>query len=341
MNVEQVKLDNAKKGILTIICVAMMCLCNLCMSNGLYVIGEVLIAGVPLSLFLLGYLSGLEKIEKPFKWLCSKAVYLIPYLLFIVVVYGAYEISGKADVSLMQWLFCIFDLQGLNYTVWKFSEYEAVSGFSHLWLLTTIAICYLITPLLQRIKWLDLTPIKKTGIIAILLIVQLGLLYLGIQLSYIITYAVGYIVSLKPVRTDSKWYAIVCVVAVIITSGRLVIRIVWDGTLFYNSYVALISSATIGAWVFYTVFFLAEKLSRLFKALDSGGLKKVAELSCYTYLTHYMLVRGPFSVGNYVESKLLEIILIVVLSVISGAILWFISENFILRMIRRTLGENR
>ena len=248
-----------EKSILAIACVVMMCLCNFCMSKGWYVIGEALIAGVPLSLLLLGYLAGLEKIEKPFCWLSGKALYLVPYLVLVIIMYSAYTVSGKAYVTSTQWLFCIFNIQGLNYTIWKFNGYEAVAGFSHLWILTTIAICYLITPLLQKIKRVNFTSVKRAIVVIGLLLAQLGLLFLGVQLSYIITYVVGYIMATRPIRTDGKWYAFVSIMTAVVTAVRLLARELWDGTIFYNSYVALISSAMIGAWIFYTVFFFRMK----------------------------------------------------------------------------------
>lgn len=317
-----------------------MCLCNFCMSKGWYAIGEILIAGVPLALMLAGYLAGLEKIEKPIRWLAHKALYLIPYLLFVVISYSVYIISGVAKITAAQWLFCLFNAQGLNYTVWRFDGYEAVAGFSHLWILTTLAICILITPLLQKIKGVSLTPVKMAILIALLLLIQLGLLFLGVQLSYIITYVMGYVIATRRVRTDGKWYVTVCVITAAVTALRLAARALWDGTLFYNSFVALISSAVIGAWIFYTVFYLGDKLPQIYKALSTSLAEAAAGIFCYTYLTHYVFVKGPFCVGGYVSNAVLEFILITVFSVVSGAVLWLLSERLILKMLRKALEEN-
>ena len=67
---------------------------------------------------------------------------LIPLYVFMLYLLNIYLINGN-HINLINWIAYIFDLQG-------FQIY--VHGAEHLWYLTIIMICYLITPILNKNK---------------------------------------------------------------------------------------------------------------------------------------------------------------------------------------------
>lgn len=143
--------------LLHVIGMIMIFLCHSMQIEKIYSLSEILISGVPLFLFVSGYLAGKKEIDNIGKWWAGKAKrVLVPLFFFIIIVYGGYAISKAADVSPFQWIFSLCNLQGLNYTYWKFNYFGAVAGCGHLWFVTTLMFCYLLTPIMQKFKKISL-----------------------------------------------------------------------------------------------------------------------------------------------------------------------------------------
>lgn len=321
--------------ILHVIGMVMILLCHIFQEEKNYLLGELFIIGVPLFLFVAGFLCGSRPAVDVKAWLLRKCErILLPAVLYFVVVYTSYGFTGVEDVSLFQWVFSLLNLQGLNYTYWKFDLYGAAAGCGHLWFVTTIMFCYLLTPLVQRIPHIRMSVWQKTLLILAILAAQAGLLYLGFQLSYLLTYFFGYFAAKKPVRTDGKWYSFVTVLMGAAVAIRLLARRYMDATILYDRYIALISGAVISAWIFYTVYFLKARLPRLFACMDCRLLGWVEGLSYYVYITHYLFLRGYYSVWHLTDNKVLGYILFIAFTTVSAALLHLLTEKVVLRLFR-------
>lgn len=189
-------IDSRRDGAITILHIigmVMILLCHICQEAGFYLLGEIFIIGVPLFLYVSGYLSGVRKIDNVKRWLGKKAVRILtPYYIFILILFLIYEITGSAEISMFQWIFCLLNLQGLNYTYWGFETYGAVAGCGHLWFLTTIMLCYLITPLLDKFRGVQLGKLKASLLISCSIMAVFGLVYCRFQFSYLLIYILGY-----------------------------------------------------------------------------------------------------------------------------------------------------
>ena len=322
--------------LLHIIGMVMIILCHISQAEGKGALGEIFICGVPLFLFVSGYLTGKREVKKVGTWYVKKLQRIwIPYLIFVVVFYALLEITGAENVSFFQWIFCVFNLQGFNYTFWKFQLYGAVVGAGHLWFLTTLMFAYLLVPVMQEIGKIKLKPWQKKLVLPTMLLVQLGALYAGVQMSYLITFFSGYFLANRPEKLrGTKNYLTVTGLTVLISAARLVFRKVVDGTLFYDSYVSLISSAIIGVWIFYTVFFLEEKMPKLMRIFNCGVVRFLEAISFYVYLTHMVFIEGSFATENYIGNKPLRYMVAVLFAFVSATLLWLITEKVILKIIR-------
>ena len=316
--------------LLHVIGMAMVFLCHIFQDVGIYSLGELFIAAVPLFLFVAGFLSGRKTITNGKNWVLRKLQRIwIPTALFFVITYLIYDLLEIEEVTTFRWIFSLLNLQGLNYTYWKFDYYGAMSGCGHLWFTTTIMFSYFLTPLAQRIPVRRCKCWKKALISLLVLAVQAGLLLLGFQLSYLVTYFFGYFVAKEPVRTDKKWYCLISFLMVTMVAVRFILRMYIDGSIFYDRYIALISAAAVGVWIFYTVYFLEVQFPKLFAILNCPLLWWLERLSFYFYITHYAFLRGHYCVWNLTDNRVMGYILVAVFGAVSALLLQLLSEKVV------------
>lgn len=105
--------------------------------------------GVQILLFTSGFLYGSKVIKRVRPWLFQRAVRILAPFYILVFVYVIVGISfhffhqspwhtARSSVPYL------FDLQQFR---------GGVPGLQHLWFLTTIALCYLITPFVQNVRF--------------------------------------------------------------------------------------------------------------------------------------------------------------------------------------------
>ena len=298
---------------------------------------EIFIAGVPLFLFVSGFLAGKREIENVGKWWLGKIRRLIiPVLFFVVFIYGLYSITGIENVSPFQWIFTLCNLQGLNYTYWKFNLFGAVSGMGHLWFITTIMICYILVPLMQKFKKIKLKAWQKGALIVIVLLLQLVLMYVGLQLSYIITFFFGYFIAGEEVRTDTTHFSFLTLATLAICGIRIVLKSRIDGGDFYDRYYALISVAFIAVWIFYAMYFVKSRMPKLFDVINCPALRFTENISYYFYLIHYLFLSGRLAVFKYVDNRLLAHILALIFSYLSASIFYLLIEKGLFKVLKRS-----
>lgn len=323
--------------LLHVIGMVMILLCHMTQAEKIYYLSEIFISGVPLFLFISGYLTGLKEIQKPLSWLKRKAKrVLVPLVTMIILAYGGYSIFGAAKVTLFQWVFTLFNLQGLNYTYWKFNYFGAVPGCGHWWFVTTLMFCYLLTPLMQRFKKISLCGWQKPLLVVGVLLAQLGLMFLGFQPSYIITFFFGYFIAGKTIRTDGKWFSFVSAMTAVVLALRLVARKYIDGSDIYDRYIALISAACIAAWIFYAVYFAKQHYPKLIDALDCKFVDFTDRISYYFYLTHFLFMAGPLSMYKLFDNRVLAHTGVVVCSYVSAVLVYLFVEKCLFRLFKRS-----
>lgn len=312
----------------------MILLCHIFQEAGIYFLGEIFIIGVHLFLFVSGYLSGLKKISNPINWLKRKAIrILIPYYLFIIILFCIYEITAVEDVSLFQWVFCLLNLQGFNYTCWGFEAYGAVGGVGHLWFLTTIMLCYLITPFLDKFKEVLFSKKRIFVFVITSFVLVLILMYCGLQLSYVMIYIFGYFACVNKELYKNKYYLLISVGMLVCTILRFLFRSKLDATNFYDRYYVHVSSLAIAAWIFYTVRLFSDKMRVIFNKIAGSRIMSFLEkISFYVYIVHYPFLRGPFSISNVIDNIFISSFIAVICSVSVGTLLWCLTEKVMFKL---------
>lgn len=102
--------------------------------------------GVQVFLAISGYLYGGKTIQNWPPWFKKRFMKLyIPYFIFFVFCIPFYCLFAPEIINIKSVSIYFLNLQGIVATA-------NIKGLSHLWFMTVIALCYLITPVLQLIN---------------------------------------------------------------------------------------------------------------------------------------------------------------------------------------------
>ena len=183
------------------------------------------------------------------------------------------------------------------------------AGGAHLWFISVIFLCYLITPLLQRYK-------SKLGIIVLVMILSgYGLCYLshtgGMTILYTSVYAIGYLL-----KNEEKEITMLLAIMVIILS--LVVRLVsikyFDGTVLYDCLLVYLTHTALAMGLFYLG-------KQIFMFKSNKGIDWLDSISYFVYITHYMFMVGPIRTMGLTSNLLINTVITMVLSFVAAIIL--------------------
>jgi len=307
----------------------MILMCHFAQKEHIAPLGELFISGVPLFLFVSGFLAGLKREPKK-SWLIKRTIrILIPFYLWVLPCMLILWISDHALVTGSQALFMLTNMQGLNYIYWKSESYSTILGLGQLWFTTEIMLCYLLVPIFNKLvnrKWKK--SIWFVIMSFIILIIQPLLIEIGIQLSYVITFFLGYLIAKYGcIITDRLMITATLGMSIIIIIRLALMRVI-DGSNYYDRYIALISAAAIGIWIFLWIFWVSSKMSVSMKKLSENKLIVFfSEISFEIYIVHFWFLQGKWQIANYVRNVIISDIIVVVLTIIFASGLHFISQK--------------
>lgn len=315
--------------------------CHFFQKEHIAVLGELFISGVPLFLFISGFLAGLKsRINK--LWLKKRAIRILtPFYLWVIPCMLSLWISDHSLIKGSQVFFILTNMQGLNYIYWKSESYSAVLGLGHLWFTTEIMVCYLLVPIFNKLvnkkqkkhAWFFIMGI-------VILIVQPLLIQMGIQSSYIITFFLGYLISKIGCEITNRLLASVTLGVVIITALRFVLMKIIDGTNYYNRYFALISAAVIGIWIFLFVFWISTRMHTFIKCLSANKyIAFLSKISFEIYIVHFWFLEGKWQISNYIKNVIFSDFIVIILTIIFASSLHFISQKIVFIMSQRLKVE--
>lgn len=240
--------------------------------------------GVQIFFCLSGFLLGIQgQIQSIGVWYKKrlKRIY-IPWLLFVLVLGCIHFIRGN-DLLTWNWLRLLLGLQGAD---------VGVPGAGHTWFITSLLLCYMVTPLLSAC-------VKRVTPIPIIIVLSIFPVVLAIfpmrefmLIHPICWYGIAYIAGYT---YNARWLtrrngiialAVTCVALAI----RLAVRHITDDPFVYNklcvNYTQFVAAVGI-------MFFLAV----VFRKRHVGKLGRyVSDISFELYLYHYMLCAGPICI---------------------------------------------
>ena len=273
--------------------------------------------GVSIFILISGYLYGIKKINENYvEWIIKRAKrILIPLYIFMSYLLIIYLIKGS-NISIFNWIAYILNLQGLQIYV---------HGAEHLWYLTVIMICYLITPILDKNK--EKLNNESIGIlITILIFIQVLTTYfigtqIGIYLIYILLYITSYIVGNSVnISISNKKLFLAFGIGIISITIRLIGKFLLDDTKIYNVIIVGYTQAIIAFSIFYIFAYLGNKIKA------NSVIKYIDSISFEVYLVHYMYMVGPVRLMGLTNSFVLNTIITIIVSVITAILLKKISK---------------
>ena len=309
-------------------------------ANGYMNVGELLITGVPLFLFVSGFLVGARPAQHNMAWVAKKAKrILVPYYVLLIVVLALYLVLQAEPFQWKQWAFLFADMQGLT----NFVFYNDITGYyaplaqgvGHFWFVTVIMLCYLSVPFF--VKVCEFVFCKRHGkalIIATIVIVQPILLFYNVQIAYFVLFFLGYLFAKNRIEMSTKRFALATALTVLLFACRLTARQYLDGTVLYNHYVANLSNSAIGLWLVALVFYLRNMKPQLIDGIASWKFVVWMESIIYeVYLVHHIIIKGSWSFYgfglNFWLATALVLVATIVLSILLKTASKFVTQTII------------
>ena len=279
--------------------------------------------GVQMFFFISGFLYGTKDIDdvKSFYKKRFKRI-IIPYIIILIIMllmeYIVKNKSYAVDVI-------IGNLLGLQ------SFFGRVKTLTHTWFISYIIICYAITPIIQKVQ---LNNVKGIAFVRKLICICLFISILSyFKVTYIIApwicnYIIGYFYSryFKKYEHKSMKFNIAFV---IITLLLLIFRIIVQYNIINVSWPEIISNniTLIKQWSHVllgcSICIILYKGLSLLKLKYDIVLKWNDKVSYCIYLVHQIFILYYFSLLKLTPNLALNIIIIFVASILSGAVLYF------------------
>lgn len=275
--------------------------------------------GVQIFFFMSGFLYGkkdIDNIHDFYKGRVEKI--LIPYIILVIIMYITEKYILGANYSKMFLLGNILGLGGYNGTL---------KTISHTWFISYILACYLITPILQLIFKNDKNKLKKLILLIILLQVLQIYNAINIVVPWIVNYIIGYYYSkcCKTKRSKRIYNICIYILTILILPLHIILQenlnvelpmIIKDyGLLICNWGHVLLGSS---------IFIILYKLFNILKIKNNFILKFSDKYSFFVYLVHQIFILENFSMLHITKNMFYNIALIMLVSILSGIVLYYI-----------------
>lgn len=261
----------------------------------------VLNIGVQIFFVLSAFLFSQKDITDPVVWLKRRILKLYPQLFIFFVL--AFSLLFTVRPELYNFKKLIVYFLNCQYFLGK-GQYEE---FDHLWFMTTIFVCYFVTPLLQR-----LSKVRTVPIIGVLAIMVTNYFFTNGKLDWLLLYSFAYLLFRQ--NKNAKVLVVALMVLALIgvsffISWEHVINVDWQRLILYNLVSLLV--LTLGLW--------------LFRRYNWNRVPRYVEwistLSFEIYIVHNFFINGTFSCSHLTNHMLANIAIILLLTICSATLL--------------------
>lgn len=247
--------------------------------------------GVQIFFVLSGYLYGHKDIDNWIKWFIQRFIKLyVPLYIYTTIALTFILYLSDTPVSWIHYL-----------------KAGGVSGLNHLWFMKAIALCYLITPVLQLLK--------RYSLLVLVFWLMLGIFeYVYFQkmlfvFSWLWLYSFGYLYA----SSSSLIRHIIKLIALAFTTF-IIANISWDDILHYNC----VNNRCFHDFLGITLCICGISCLTLLKVNNLPSLLKILDKnSFYLYITHHLFLLGPLSLISITPLISMNILLIFVLIILS------------------------
>lgn len=269
--------------------------------------------------FISGYLYSNRKIHDSVGWVSKQFVkILVPYFICVFIT-GGIGFVLHAGCSVKQ----LFHLAVINGT-------GGFSTLNHVWFISYILLCYLITPALLRMKVVGENigkSVLRTGFLLVCLLLFFELFAEYYNPAWIICYALGIILGQFEAVISKKavklWKVIIVVAAVLANAIKI-----------FCKYIANVEFPGFSRYTNYTHVLLGIAfviiLMELYRAVLKGRIEKMLDLSdkysFFIYLTHQIFILGAFSLLAVIGNPVIAVVAVIICTIVTAVVLFWISR---------------
>ena len=308
-----------------------------CHTIRIHSVSQFLHIGVQMFFIISGFLYGQKEIKNVWAWLCKRYLYLfIPIIIFVSFL-GIYIDISNGNFDLYKIFIYIFGLEGVNFLQGYIDPITfnniLYNGTYHLWFITVLMICYLLTALVNFVE----TKIKfqkNIFILCFVIVFVFSLItpFISIYFSHIIVYFLGYIFS----RYFYNYYTSVSGKQLLLNLFlfvfgvfiKLLGRHLFDETILYNDVISPLSFNIITIALLVVLRYIFIRYSKtLNKIMEYNVVKHLDKISYYFYIVHYAFLIGPLFILHDSSDIVLfiSVLYALLLSILSAEILMFVS----------------
>ena len=279
-------------------------------------IAFILNVGVQLFFLISGFLYGKVELPSTIDFYKKRVVKIyIPFIIVVLLFVGIYQICGVESVSWRQLIPYAFNMQAYA---------TPIEGFNHMWFLSVIMICYLVTPIAKNL--LKSKPYLFVSLLLLVSVVE----FVFVQKMYsIAAWIVLYLFGMCIGRFDAKMVNAITIVVSGMGLAILMIFFQW-------------SRLTDSMWTHYSVWLHCVLAIFVFSSLYAiltkveiklpKCLQFVNTISYEVYLIHHILILGPLSLLFVTSSKTINILVILIITVVLSYML-----SLLMNLIRKRI----
>ena len=294
--------------------------------------GEYFNVGVMIFMFMSGYLS--YRKNHGGKWIKDRLKRILPeYFIFLIIYLLVTVFILHARYTAKQILVNLFVLQGL------FTE-SGLPNILHLWFVTYILICYLLTPfavkMMNRMDW------KKLVLVAIILqiaVIPLRIIGIRIVFSRFVVYFIGLYIAAHEDASDKetlykKITSRIAIPVLILNIIRFAMELSGVQEKLPGSVDMALGLVWQWAHMFLGIllFYVLWNVGHIFVQGLSDGLKKslltLSSVSYCVYVVHQVFVYHDYAITRYVSPYLLGIFTALICIAVSTCVLYYLSNGF-------------
>ena len=257
--------------------------------------------GVQIFLCISGFLYGQKNIDNATDFYNKRLKkILIPYYL-VFISFGIIEFIFARDV---------FSIKSFAMGLFLCST---IKGAEHLWFITTILMCYLITPLLQEYRNKHVHGERTIVIYSIVGVIITSILIQGFTSfnpAWICCYLIGYSLGINEKHKYISEKVLMIIAGIIAIAGNAIqiycdyiVNIDFTGLGIIKNY----NHVMLGVFIFLL-------LKVIFEKVDLNEIAKLLKLSdkysFEAYLVHQLLILGPFSLLTLTGNVFANILII-------------------------------
>ena len=288
---------------------------------------QLLSIGVEIFLFISGYLYGSKEIDNKIAWIWQRIKRLmLPYWVVLIVI-TVVRLAFNYVVPNKLLLFNLFGIQGLN-RIFLNLDTGSVQGYGQTWFITILWVCYILMLCFKYNNNMESFVTKRPKFsLVVVVVMQIGLAFLGIQIVYIICYFIGYFVSKRENWLTKRIYIAVTCLFLGLCVARIFFRNVQDGTVLYDQIIARWSFVAMAIWLIMTCLIICNTYKQFSKNIVRMKVWIIMDYLSYPlYLTHFVFLNGSLAVNHYIFNIMGQTVVFICLTVVLALVVVFITD---------------